>query len=71
MVQLSYLYMTTRKTIALIMWTFVGKMMHLLFNMLWRFFHSFLSKEEVSFNFRAAVTVCSDLGAHENKIVAK
>ena len=36
-VQLSYPYMTTGKTIALTRWTFVGKMMSLLFNMLYRF----------------------------------
>ena len=34
MVQLSYPYMTTGKTIALIRQTFVGKIMSLLFNML-------------------------------------
>ena len=34
MVQLSHLYMTTGKTIALTRWTFVGKIMSLLFNML-------------------------------------
>ena len=33
-VQLSHPYMTTGKTIALIKWTFVGKVMSLLFNML-------------------------------------
>ena len=32
-VQLSYPYVTTRKTIALTRWTFVGKVMSLLFNM--------------------------------------
>ena len=36
-VQLSYPYMTTGKTIALTRWTFVGKVMYLLFNMLSRF----------------------------------
>ena len=35
-VQLSYPYMTTGKTIALIVWTFVGKVMSLLFNKLSR-----------------------------------
>ena len=35
-VQLSHLCMTTRKTIALTRWTFVGKVMSLLFNMLSR-----------------------------------
>ena len=43
MVQLSHPYMTTGKTIALTRWTFVGKVMSLLFNMLsWS---NFLSKE--------------------------
>ena len=36
-VQLSRPYMTTGKTIALTRWTFVGKVMSLLFNMLSRF----------------------------------
>ena len=36
-VQLSYPYMTTRKTIALTRWTFAGKVMSLLLNMLSRF----------------------------------
>ena len=36
--QLSYPYMTTGKTIALTRWTFVGKVMSLLFNMLSRLF---------------------------------
>ena len=35
-VQLSHPYMTTGKTIALMRWTFVGKVMSLLFNMLSR-----------------------------------
>ena len=35
-VQLSHPYMTTRKTIALTRWTFVGKVMSLIFNMLSR-----------------------------------
>ena len=37
MAQLSHPYMTTGKTIALTRWTFVGKVMSLLFNMLSRF----------------------------------
>ena len=36
LVQLSHPYMTTGKTIALMRWTFVGKVMSLLFNMLSR-----------------------------------
>ena len=60
-VQLSHPYMTTGKTIAFTRWTFVGKVMSLLFNKLSKF--SFSSKEQVSINFMAAVTICSDFGA--------
>ena len=42
MVQLSHLYMTTGKTIALTKWTFVGKVMSLLFNVLSRLVVAFL-----------------------------
>ena len=42
MVQLSHPYMATRKTIALIIWTLVGKVMFLLFNMLSRLVIAFL-----------------------------
>ena len=45
MVQLSHLYMATGKTIALTIWTFVGKMMSLLFNMLSRFVIAFLPRK--------------------------
>ena len=41
-VQLSHLYMTTGKTIALTRWTFVGKVMSLLLNTLSRFVITFL-----------------------------
>ena len=41
MVQLSYPYMTTGKTIVLTRWTFVGKVMSLLFNMLSSFVIAF------------------------------
>ena len=44
-VQLSHPYMTTGKTIALTRWTFVGKVMSLLFNMPSRLGHNFSSKE--------------------------
>ena len=40
-VQLSHLYMTTGKTIAMTRWTFVGKVMSLLFNMLSRLVTTF------------------------------
>ena len=42
MVQLSHPYMTTGKIIALTRWTFVGKVMSLLFNMLYRLVTTFL-----------------------------
>ena len=43
-VQLSHPYMTTRKTIASTRWTFVGKVMSLLFNKLSRFVITFLPR---------------------------
>ena len=46
MVQLSHPYMTTRKTIALIIWTFVGNVMSLLFNTLPRFVIAFLARSK-------------------------
>ena len=46
-VQLSHSYMTTRKTVALTRWTFVGKVMSLLFNMLSRLFIAFLQGASV------------------------
>ena len=45
-VQLSHLYMTTGKTIALTRWTFVGKVMSLLFNMLSRLVIDFLPRSK-------------------------
>ena len=44
--QLSHPYMTTGKTIALTMWTFVSKVMSLLFNMLWRLVIAFLPRSK-------------------------
>ena len=43
-VQITHPYMTNRKTIALIRWAFVSKMMSLLFNMLSRFVIAFLPR---------------------------
>ena len=45
-VQLSHPYMTTGKTIALTRWTFVGKVMFLLFNMLSRLVIAFLPRSK-------------------------
>ena len=46
MVQLSHPYMTTGKTIALTRWTFVGKVMWLVFNMLPRLVITFLPRNK-------------------------
>ena len=46
MVQFSHPYMTTGKTIALAIWTFISKVISLLFNMLWRFDISFLPRSK-------------------------
>ena len=66
-VHLSHLYMITGQTIALTRWTFVGKVMSLLFNMLSRFVTILLLRSKC-LNFMAAVTVHSDFGAQENKV---
>ena len=58
-VQLSHLYMTTGKTIALTRWTFVGKVMSLLLNMLSSLVITFLPRNK-HLNFMAAVTICSE-----------
>ena len=60
-VQLSYPYMTTEKTIVLTRWTFVGKVMSLLFNMLSRLVLSFLPRSK-HLEIMAAVIICSDFG---------
>ena len=67
MVQLSHPYMSTKKNIALTRRIFGGKVMSLLFNILSRFVIA-SSKEQVSFHFMAAVTICSDFGAQENSL---
>ena len=46
MVQLSHPYMTTGKTIVLTEWTFVGKVMFLLFNMLSRLVIAFFPRSK-------------------------
>ena len=66
-VHLSHPYMTTGKTIALTKQTCVVKVMSLLFNMLSRFIVAFLPGAGV-LNFMATVTICSDVGAQENKV---
>ena len=64
----SHPYTTTGKTIALTRWTFVGKVMSLLFNMLSGLVIAFLPRSKRLLIFMAAVTICSDFGAQENKV---
>ena len=66
-VQLLHPYMTTGKTIALTRWTFVGKVMSLLLNMLSRLVITFLLRSKC-LNFMAAITICSDFGTQKNKV---
>ena len=65
MVQLSHPYITTGKTIALTIWTFISKVVSLF--TLSRFVIAFLPRSKC-LNFMAVVTVHSDFGAQENKI---
>ena len=68
-VQLSHPYMTTGKTITLTRQTFVGKVMSLLFNMMSRLVIACLPRsKQASFNFMAAITICSDFGAPKDKV---
>ena len=67
MVQLSHPYVTTGKTIALTVRAFVVKVMSLLFNTLSRLVIAFLPKNKC-LNFMAAVTICTNFGAQENKV---
>ena len=59
--------MTMGKTIALIRWTFVGKVMSLLSDMLSRLVIAFLPRNKC-LNFMDTVTICSDFGAQKNKV---
>ena len=68
MAQLWHPYMTTGKTVVLTIWTFVSKVMSLLFNMLTRLVIALRPRSKHLFNFMAAVTICSDFGAQENKV---
>ena len=67
-VQLSHPHMMTGKATALTRWTFVGKVVSLLFNMLSRLVITFLPRSKCLFNFMAAITICSDFGAPQNKV---
>ena len=69
MVQLSRPYMTTGETVALIIQTFVGKVMSLLFNMLSRFVIAFLPRSKgLLISWLQLPSICSDFVAQENKV---
>ena len=57
MVQFSHPYMTAGKTIALTIWTFVGKAMSLLFNMLSRWVIAFLPRSKLLISFTCSFLV--------------
>ena len=67
LVQLSQPYVTTGKTIALTIWTFVSRVMCLLFNKVW-VCHRFPAKKQMSSDLMAALTTCSNFGAQEEEI---
>ena len=61
--------MTTGKTIALTLWTFVYKVMSLPFNMLSRFVTAFLPKSKhLLISWLQSLSFCSDFGAQRDKI---
>ena len=68
MVQLSHPYIATGKTYFWLYRPLLAKwcLCFLLCFLIWC--HSFSSKEQASFNFMAAVTICSDLGTQENSL---
>ena len=61
-------YMATGKTIALAIWSFVGKVISLLFNMLLMFVIVFLARSKHLFSFMAAVTIHGDFGTQETTV---
>ena len=67
-VQLSHTFMTTVKTTALTSWTFVGKLMSLLFNMLSRLVVTFLPRSKLFLILWLQSIICSDFGAQKDKV---
>ena len=68
MVQLSYPYMTTGKTIALTRWTFVCEVMPLVFKTLSRFVKAFLPRSKCLLILWLQSPSAGIWGAQENKI---
>ena len=67
-VQLSRPYMTTGENKALTRWTFAGKVMSLLFNMLSRLAVAFLPRSKLLLISWLQSTICSDFGAQKNSL---
>ena len=67
-VQLSHPSMTTGKIIALIRHNFVGKVMSLNFNMLYRLFITFLPRTKCLWILWISVIICSGFGPPKNKV---
>ena len=65
LVKLSHPYMTIGKTVALTRWTFLGKVMSLLFNMLPGLIIAFLPRSKCLLISWLKLTICSDFGAQE------
>ena len=68
MVQLSHSYMITGKTTALTIWTFVSKVMSLLFNMLSRLVIAFLPRSKRLLIWWLQSRFPSDFGSQENNV---
>ena len=67
-VQLSHPYTTNGKTITLTRWTFVGKVMPLLLNMLSRLVITFLPRNKHLLISWLQSPICSDFGAQKHKV---
>ena len=68
MTQISHSYMTPGKTIALTSWNFVGKIMSLLFNMLFRLVKTFLPRSKRLLILWLQSPSAVIFGAQENKV---
>ena len=71
MVQLPHPYMTAGKIIALTRWTFVGKVMSLLFNILFRLVIAFLPRSKCLLISLSAEITGSDFTFSESEKVKK
>ena len=69
MVQLTHLYIPTGKTIPVTIWTFVRKVMSLLFKVLSRFVIAFLPRSKHFLISWLAVIIYSDFGAPQKSLL--